>query len=27
VPKWKRFDAFCDVLPEGDPARRPQEPR
>jgi hypothetical protein len=27
VPKWKRFDAFCDVLPEGDPARQPQEPR
>jgi uncharacterized protein len=22
VPKWKRFDAFCDVLPQGDPARR-----
>jgi predicted pyridoxine 5'-phosphate oxidase superfamily flavin-nucleotide-binding protein len=21
VPKWKRFDAFCDVLPRGDPAR------
>jgi len=22
VPKWKRFEAFCDVLPQGDPARR-----
>jgi len=22
VPKWKRFDAFCDVLPQDDPARR-----
>ena len=22
VPKWKRFDAFCDVLPKGDPAQR-----
>ena len=22
VPKWKTFDAFCDVLPQGDPARR-----
>jgi hypothetical protein len=22
VPKWKRFEAFCDVLPHGDPARR-----
>jgi uncharacterized protein len=22
VPKWKRFEAFCDVLPRGDPARR-----
>jgi len=22
VPKWKRFDAFCDVLPRDDPARR-----
>jgi uncharacterized protein len=21
VPKWKRFDAFRDVLPAGDPAR------
>jgi hypothetical protein len=21
VPKWKRFDAFRDVLPPGDPAR------
>ena len=21
VPKWKRFEAFCDVLPRGDPAR------
>ena len=21
VPKWKRFDAFCDVLPPDDPAR------
>ena len=21
VPKWKRMDAFCDVLPRGDPAR------
>jgi len=20
VPAWKRFDAFCDVLPRGDPA-------
>ena len=22
VPKWKRFDAFCDVLAHDDPARR-----
>lgn len=22
VPKWKRFEAFCDVLPKNDPARR-----
>jgi predicted pyridoxine 5'-phosphate oxidase superfamily flavin-nucleotide-binding protein len=22
IPKWKRFEAFCDVLPRGDPARR-----
>ncbi|HTQ72986.1 MAG TPA: pyridoxamine 5'-phosphate oxidase family protein [Burkholderiales bacterium] len=22
VPKWKRFEAFCDVLPRDDPARR-----
>ena len=22
VPKWKRFEAFCDVLPKGDPAQR-----
>jgi hypothetical protein len=22
VPKWKRFEAFCDVLPHDDPARR-----
>jgi predicted pyridoxine 5'-phosphate oxidase superfamily flavin-nucleotide-binding protein len=22
VPKWKRFEAFCDVLPQDDPARR-----
>jgi len=22
VPKWKTFDAFRDVLPQGDPARR-----
>ena len=22
VPKWKRFEAFCDVLPKDDPARR-----
>jgi len=22
VPKWKRFEMFCDVLPQGDPARR-----
>lgn len=21
VPKWKRFEAFCDVLPRDDPAR------
>jgi hypothetical protein len=21
VPKWKRFEAFCDVLPKDDPAR------
>ena len=21
VPKWKRFEAFCDVLPQDDPAR------
>ena len=21
VPKWKRFEAFCDVLPRNDPAR------
>jgi uncharacterized protein len=21
VPKWKRFEAFCDVLPHDDPAR------
>ena len=21
IPKWKRFDAFRDVLPKGDPAR------
>ena len=21
VPKWKRFDAFADVLPRDDPAR------
>jgi predicted pyridoxine 5'-phosphate oxidase superfamily flavin-nucleotide-binding protein len=23
VPKWKRFEAFCDVLPRDDPARAP----
>jgi predicted pyridoxine 5'-phosphate oxidase superfamily flavin-nucleotide-binding protein len=23
IPKWKRFDAFKDVLPRGDPARDP----
>jgi len=22
VPKWKKFEAFCDVLPHDDPARR-----
>lgn len=22
VPQWKRFEAFCDVLPHDDPARR-----
>ena len=22
VPKWKRFEMFCDVLPPNDPARR-----
>jgi predicted pyridoxine 5'-phosphate oxidase superfamily flavin-nucleotide-binding protein len=25
IPKWKRFDAFIDVLPEGDPARDPSK--
>jgi hypothetical protein len=25
VPKWKRFEAFCDVLPRDDPARRKSE--
>jgi hypothetical protein len=25
VPKWKRFDAFCDVLARDDPARRKSE--
>jgi hypothetical protein len=23
VPAWKRFDAFADVLPAGDPACKP----
>jgi predicted pyridoxine 5'-phosphate oxidase superfamily flavin-nucleotide-binding protein len=26
VPKWKRFDAFCDILPRNDPARRSPSP-
>lgn len=25
VPAWKRMEWSCDVLPEGDPARKPQE--
>lgn len=25
VPKWKRFEAFCDVLPKDDPARHKSE--
>ena len=25
VPKWKRFEAFCDVLPRDDPARDKSE--
>ncbi len=25
VPKWKRFEMFCDVLPHGDPARTDRE--
>jgi predicted pyridoxine 5'-phosphate oxidase superfamily flavin-nucleotide-binding protein len=26
IPKWKRFDAFRDVLPQGDPARKEDSP-
>lgn len=26
VPGWKRMDWACDVLPAGDPARKPAEP-
>jgi predicted pyridoxine 5'-phosphate oxidase superfamily flavin-nucleotide-binding protein len=26
VPKWKRFEMFCDVLPHDDPARQPDPP-
>ena len=26
VPKWKRMEMFCDVLPRGDPAREPEPP-
>ena len=26
IPKWKRFEMFCDVLPRGDPAREPEPP-
>jgi len=25
VPKWKRFDMFCDVLARDDPARKENE--
>ena len=27
IPKWKRFEIFCDVLPHGDPARQPDPPK
>ena len=26
IPKWKRFEMFCDVLPRDDPAREPEPP-
>lgn len=26
IPKWKRFEMFCDVLPHDDPARQPEPP-
>jgi predicted pyridoxine 5'-phosphate oxidase superfamily flavin-nucleotide-binding protein len=26
IPKWKRFEMFCDVLPRDDPARAPDPP-
>jgi hypothetical protein len=26
VPAWKRMEWSCDVLPEGDPARLPDDP-
>ncbi|HYJ98689.1 MAG TPA: pyridoxamine 5'-phosphate oxidase family protein [Burkholderiaceae bacterium] len=26
IPKWKRFEMFCDVLPRDDPAREPDPP-
>ena len=26
VPKWKRFEMFCDVLARDDPAREPEPP-
>lgn len=26
IPKWKRFEMFCDVLPHDDPARQTEPP-
>ena len=27
IPKWKRFEMFCDVLAHDDPARQPEPPK